>query len=320
MRKISFMVTLCALFAIVLIACASEAEPPAAATEPPAAATEPPAAATEPPVAATEPPATEAPAAVEHTDIPGNLPVYTGLHLYDHHINTTLGSIEGDRFYHAQLERPYNTDGVHFPALDITDVWYYDTDPMWFIAIISLVDKDANGALSGKYAIEVDLLGYDQDFGGYANWLFLVEAPSSTEWTTEGVQVWRDANDDVGGTDTIFPDTVGANGDGYEVLDDDDPDAAWVRLSSEHPNSLEIAFKKSLFGEGTKYMVAAWAGTEDLDPSLFDLNDRFTHEQAGALNHEYVDFYPIKEISEIDNTCRTAIGFDPTANVKGLCP
>lgn len=258
---------------------------------------------------------TEAPASVQHIDIPGDLPEYTGIHLYDHNKNTGIGSIEGDRFYWSKLERPYNNDNEYFPFLDITDVWFYDADPTWFFTVIAVTGPDANGILSGQYAVEVDL-----ELEGNGEWLFVANSPTTTDWTTDGVQVWRDSNSDVGGKVAVFPDAEGINGDGYDVLVSDDPDAAWMRLSTEYPNSLEIAFKKSLFGEKTKFMVGAWSGTDDLNPALFDLNDHFTHEQAGALNPEYSDFYPIDEITEIDNTCRLGIGFEPAKTVKRLCP
>lgn len=67
-------------------------------------------------------------------------------------------------------------------------------------------------------------------------------------------------------------------------------------------------------------MVNMWAGSENLDPGLFDHNDHFTHEQSGAAEKGLEFFYPIKEVSEIDNTCRMAIGFQPKGNETGLCP
>jgi hypothetical protein len=56
-----------------------------------------------------------------------------------------------------------------------------------------------------------------------------------------------------------------------------------------------------------------------LDPSLFDLNDHFTQDQAGSSLVEFEFYYPIKAIAEIDNTCRMAIGFKPTGNEPGSC-
>ena len=61
-----------------------------------------------------------------------------------------------------------------------------------------------------------------------------------------------------------------------------------------------------------------WAGSS-LDPAIFDINDHFTHEQAGAADRGFEIYYPIKGVSEIDNTCRIAIGFEPTGNEPGSC-
>lgn len=63
-----------------------------------------------------------------------------------------------------------------------------------------------------------------------------------------------------------------------------------------------------------------WAGGEDFAPALFDMNDAFTHEQAGTSLKELEYFYPVKELSELDNVCRMAIGFQPIGNEPGLCP
>lgn len=330
MRRISTLLSVILLSALVLMACAPKAEPsapPAPATQPPAA--EPPAAepaATEPPTAEAAAPEAnppEATASIQHTMIPGELPEYTGLHMGDHNTITGNGkrmSVIGDQFSKGKFERPYNTQDVYFPFLDITEVTFYDSDPTWLYAVIGVVGRDANDAFPGKYALEVDV-----DLTGKGTWLILVDSPSSSEWTTEQVQVWKDGNGDVGGVGEMVSEDGAKDGDGYETLvfdsgQGDDPDVAWVRLSPDDPNSFEIAVKTSLFGDDTKYLISAWAGTDDLDPALFDLNDHFTHEQAGAMNPEYTEFYPIKGLSELDNTCRLAIGFEATGKEKGSCP
>jgi len=324
MKKLTTLITLFAISSLVLMACAKPAEAPATAapaTEAPATAAPATEAPTEAPAteAPTEVPATEAPQSVAHTDVPGSLPDEPGKFMYDHHINTARGSIEGDRFSHNKFERPYNTDNVHFPYLDITEVRYFNGDPMWFFTVITLIGPDESGGFPGKYAIELDT-----ELLGFGSWFIMADSPASTEWSTDGVQVWNDANGDVGGVEPLYTDSAG-NGDGYETLvfdsgSGDDPDTAWARVSPDYPNSVEIAFKKSMLDK-VKFMIGAWAGTDDLDPAMFDLSDHYTHEQAGALNPEYTDFYPIKELTEIDNTCRQPIGFEPAETLKILlCP
>jgi hypothetical protein len=43
-----------------------------------------------------------------------------------------------------------------------------------------------------------------------------------------------------------------------------------------------------------------------------------THAQAGSPLADYT-VYPLKAMAEIDNTCRLAVGFDPTGLEPGLC-
>jgi hypothetical protein len=256
-----------------------------------------------------------------HTDVPGELPEYTGLHIFDYNTIDGLGklrSVTGDHFTEGMFERPYTVNDDYYPYLDIREVSYYDTDPTWMYVVVGMVDTDENNTLPGKYGLEIDV-----DLTGKGTWLILVDNLASTEWTTNGIQVWKDANGDVGGAKPMVTETGAESGDGYEtmVFDQgagDDPDLAWVRLSADDPKVFEIAFKKSMV-RTDKYLISAWAGTSQLDRTQFDINDHMTHEQAGAMNPEIADFFPIKGLSELDNTCRFEIGFDaPT--VKGACP
>lgn len=66
-------------------------------------------------------------------------------------------------------------------------------------------------------------------------------------------------------------------------------------------------------------MINMWTGHGNLDPAIFDFSDHFTHEQAGAADPGFPNFYPIKSVFELDNSCRMAVGFNPTGNEPGLC-
>jgi hypothetical protein len=312
---------------LVLAACGLPAQPSApqpAATEPPAAQPE----ATEPAAAesgATEPAAAEpqAGSTVQHTNVPGEPPATGGEHLGDQSTVSSLNpgrALVGDRFNVGRFERPYNanTMDVYFPYLDIVGATFHTDDATWLYVVFNLVGRDANNALPGKYAIELDLDQY-----GHGDFLILVDHPASTDWTTQGVQVFADANVDVGGQRAVLEDSVGAGSDGYEVtLFDqgvgDDPDLAWARLDPNDPNSFQIAFKQTLLGGEKTYTAGLWAATE-LDPALFDYNDHFTQEQAGAANPDIASFYPIKGLSEMDNSCRIGIGFNPSGAEPGIC-
>jgi hypothetical protein len=192
-------------------------------------------------------------------------------------------------------------------------------DDTWGYATITLSGNDANGKLPGKYGVELDL---NKD--GHGEWLILASSPSSTDWTTKGVQAWNDANGDVGGSAALAADKTLSTGDGYEKLVFDqgkgsNPDDAWVRLSADDPKTITIAFKLAMLGGAKSFALGGWAGANDsLNPALFDFNDHMTHAQAGSPLPTY-SVYPLKQLAEIDNTCRLAIGFAATSKVPGLC-
>jgi hypothetical protein len=289
---------------IVILACGA---PAADATEVP----------TTEPSGGTTPPPTELP--IQHQVIPVSLPADRSSHAGDFDSSTTAAkkaSAGGDRFTFGRFERPFNanTMDVYFPEIDIVDTLVFQ-DETWIYGKI-VVKGNANNSLSGQYAVELDL-----DLDGKGDWLVIAANPSSPEWKTDGVQVYQDANKDVGNASAMYTDS--STGDGFETLvfdqgNGDDPDSAWVRVSADAANTVEISIKRSVLGNPQKYLVNMWTGNL-LDPSLFDINDRYTHEQAGAADPGLEIFYPIKQVYEIDNSCRMAVGFQPTGQEPGLC-
>ncbi len=227
----------------------------------------------------------------------------------------------GDRFTFGRFERPFNADtmDVYFPDLDIQDTWLVD-DELWIYAGLVLKSTSDDGALRGKYGFEID-----SDVDGAGDWLVMVDRPAASEWSTSGLLVLFDANDDVGGLPKVNADSPQTAGDGYEsvLLDSDngdDPDLAWSKVVLEEPVTVQFAIKRSILESDEAYMVGMWAGTDDFDPALFDLNDHYSHEQAGAASPDFEYFYPIKALSELDNSCRIPVGFQPTGIEPGLCP
>ena len=109
----------------------------------------------------------------------------------------------GDIFVHGLYERPFNPDPMdkYFPYLDIVDMQGYKDDT-WGYASITLQKTDDNGALSGQYAVELDI-----DRNGRGEWLIRVSAPSSTDWSTHGVQAWTESNGDIGGVAVMTADS-----------------------------------------------------------------------------------------------------------------
>lgn len=273
-----------------------------------------------PPTATFIPTATPIP----HELIPGVLPTKRVNHAGDHDSSTTAHQNRapgGDRFTFGRYERPFNSEtmDVYFPYLDIIDTQYF-MDDTWIYAVITLVDNDENQALSGRYAIEID---EDKDGGG--EWLTMVEKPTSTDWSVVGVQVWFDTNDDVGGRSTVNADDRPPTGNGYETSlfdggQGDDHDLAWARISPQDSNTIHIALKRSILTYDKGFMIGSWAGSSVLEPQMFDLNDQFNHEQAGAALIELENFYPIKALYELDSACRVPMDFKPQNILPGTCP
>ncbi len=305
---------------ILLIAILSACNLPGSATEIPV--TLPP---TEP-IAVAEtatdaPPPTEPP--IQHTTIPVSLPENRSSHAGDYDSSVTANlkkSNGGDRFTFEQFERPFNADtmDVYYPNLDIIDTFVYQDDT-WLYGTIQVVDRSAASVSPYRFAMQLDT-----EADGKGEFLVIATNPASTDWTVEGVQVFQDANSDVGDLTAMFTDEDATTGDGFEKLifdqgKGDDPDVTWVRVSPQNENIVELAIKRSVLDNTFIYMVNMWTGHGNLDPATFDFSDHFTHEQAGAADPAYPVFYPIKSVHEIDNSCRMAVGFQPTGSEPGLC-
>lgn len=251
--------------------------------------------------------------------VPVSLPESMSGHAGDQVSSLDKAITGGDRFTFGQFERPFNSEkmDVYYPSLDIVDTIIYQDDA-WIYGILQLNSLEEAGSVAGKYALELDT---DRD--GRGDWLVLIINPASADWTVQGVQVYYDENDDVGNVSAMFTDEA-ADGNGFETLFFDqgigvDSESAWVRTSPANPNAIEISVKREALGIPQSFMVSMWAGTSLLDPSRFDLNDFYTHEQAGAANPGFELYYPIKAVAELDNSCRLAIGFQPSGAEPGLC-
>ena len=292
--------------------------PEAPATEPPA--TLPPTQLVTVQNTPTSSPPTEIP--IQHTTIPVSLPESRSGHAGDYDSSVTAAqkkSNGGDRFTFEQFERPFNanTMDVYFPELDIIDTFVYQDDA-WIYGTIRVVDRSAASSSPYRFAMQLDV-----QVDGKGDYLVIAENPSSTDWTVTGVQVYFDANSDVGDLTAMFTD-LDAQTDGFEtqLFDQgtgDDPDGAWVRISPDESNIIQFAVKRTLIGEPFLYMVNMWTGHATLDPTLFDYSDHYTHELAGAADPGFPTFYPIKAVYELDNSCRIAVGFQPQGNEPGLC-
>ena len=206
------------------------------------------------------------------------------------------------------IERPVNqTMDMYFPHLDIVR-FQMGKDENWIFAdLMTFRPEGSNSVLNGTYGLELD---FDIDSDG--DLLVLVTNPADSEpgeWTTVGVQVWEDTNDDVGGETPFLGEDLNP-GNGYEtqLFDQglgDDPDLAWARIAPDDPGTIDFAFKRSLVpgGEGTVPILWwTWASQAPLVPGDFDYNDTYDED----------------EIYQIGNSCRWI--FDgPPQPVPNIC-
>ena len=229
-------------------------------------------------------------------------------------------ALGGENFSVDLYERPFNanTMDTYFPDLDILRA-RVSHDSQWFFVDIKLAGQDPAGGLTGAYGLEIDL-----NVDGRGDVLLMAVNPGAI-WQTDGVRVWQDGNHDVGAVHPIQSDGP-VSGDGYEILLFNngvgvDADGAWARISPADPNSVQIAFKRSLIGDDGNFTWGAWAMSESmLNPAWFDYNDHFTIAEAGSSLSELTEFYPLKAFAVADNTCRWAVGFTPTGIEPGVCP
>jgi hypothetical protein len=224
----------------------------------------------------------------------------------------------GDSHKINLFERPFTQNVMDYiPDLDIL-TFRINTDSNWYYVFMELGSVDpATGTLTGEYAVELDI---DRD--GHGDYLIWTKPPFTTSWKTDGITVFTDTNNDTGGLSPNLSDAP-FNGNGYDstIVDSGqgaDPDLAWVRIDPRSPTTIQFAFKKSLAGNA--FMWGVWADMGIRDPKKFSYNDHFTEVEGGSPEKSEPQFYPIKAIYAVDNTCREAYGFNPTGDEPLLCP
>jgi len=226
----------------------------------------------------------------------------------------------GDEYLFNLYERPFNAKmmDIFFPDLDIRKA-ELGHETTWMMVTISLYGLDTTTqTLSAIYRLELDL-----DLDGRGDWLFEARPPFQTEWSVEGVRVWQDTDNDVGGASPCYADPPQIE-NSYDLLVFDqgyqnpDPDLAWARFRPGTPPAIQIAFKYALIERDNRFMWGVWADRGVDQPQCYDYHDHFTQEEAGSP-YRTSRYYPIQLIAEVDNTCRWTYGFDPTGNEPCLC-
>ena len=225
----------------------------------------------------------------------------------------------GENFAANLYERPFNanTMDIYYPDLDIK-LAKLDRSGTWVYVEIEMVNVNQNGGMNGNYGVELDL-----DLDGRGDWLILASQPKAT-WSTEGVRVWTDSNNDIGNDYPVYSDPP-QRGNGYDQLffdqgNNPDPDIAWARVSPQNPAIIQLAFKFSLIANDNSFMWGAWTDQGVFNPAFYDYNDHFTHDEAGSPLPGLQKYYPLKALFEVDNTCRESIGFVLAGDEPGACP
>jgi hypothetical protein len=205
-----------------------------------------------------------------------------------------------DAWPYNAIERPMNRDkNIYTAPVDI--IWQqFGRDQDWFfLRIATYNDPEQETLLNGTYAVEIDL-----DIDGRGDVMIKALAPSQnteTNWSVEGVEIWMDINDDVGGEIPVRRDaSLIINSNGYETLVFDqgmgeDPDLAWVRISPLDSSIIEFAFKPIVLDNDPIFLWWVWASLSEIQPDKMDYVDHFSEEM----------------IYQIDNTCRWIFGQAP---------
>lgn len=223
--------------------------------------------------------------------------------------------VSGDSYKANFFERPFTATAMDYlPDVDIIN-GYISSDEKFFYFTIELTGTNKeNGGMTASYGVELDT---DKDGrGNYSIWAL---NPAGTTWTINNVTVLKDNNHSVGGKDAYIADTSLFLGDGYETLiPNNGAEAAWVRVNLAQSTMVQIAVHRNLIGNPSEFLWGVWADNGPKNPNLFDYDDHFTYQDAGSpiSGNQY---YPLKQVPAIDNTCRRTYGFSVSYRIPNMC-
>jgi len=221
--------------------------------------------------------------------------------------------LSGDHFLESLYERPFTSlEMAYLPDVDIQSATAA-ADENFFYFTITLKSVDATaGKLTGSYGIEIDrgkrgrgdLLVWGRNFG--------------PNWSADSVAVYIDPDKDVGGLNPLIANEWHV-GDGYETSVAYDGDkVAYARLAPGDIQVVQLAVSRTLLGGADEFLWSAWADRGWQDPGRFEYND-FIGPGAAGSPIKYTDYYPVKDLYGLDNTCRRAYGFEPDYMIRGMC-
>lgn len=228
-----------------------------------------------------------------------------------------------DYWNREYLERPADSNGgTYVPALDILWSQVGKASPWVFLRtkVTSLADEPAGYQTGFEIDTNLDSRG---------NYLVLASEPKSTQWTTDGVQLWQDTNNDVGGAKSFVYDQNQSNGYETQLFNagvGNDPDLAWARVSPKDPTIIEFAVKASILGEAKTFAWWSWTGIQNLNPAQFEVVDRLQDTEAWNMDNSCSWIYGTKpEEGQVANLCAIVKPtptptLPPTVNEPTSCP
>jgi hypothetical protein len=256
----------------------------------------------------------KAPVEIQHNLIPGNPGSPEVTHDEIDTSNTAGQKLAlGDSFRLGTFERPFTTQTMdYFGENDLIEVKISKDNDFYYIVLEIYGPNKDSGILSATYGVE-----FDTDLDGRGDVLLYAKGGGSTEWTIEGVSVYADTNNDVGGSRPVLPDTN--DGDGYDqvlfsINDLNDPDGAWQKADGDE---VYLAVKRTLVG-GSRFFLRAWADSGLADPAKYDFNDAFSEEQAGSATKTNA-LYPVNQLNLMDSTCWIAYNYAASGKELGGC-
>ena len=241
----------------------------------------------------------------------------------------------GDVFGLGWYERPFDQNMGYMPFIDLQKILLNREDANWVYVQIHVTGNVSEGSGANPlYGVE-----WDTDLDNRGEFLLLTSIPGSTEWATQGVMVYSNSDNMLGGSNPVLVDKSPATNAGYdtEVFNSgkgNAPNLAWSRMSPSDPKVVELAIKSSfLGGPKGKFIWFPWtmAGAPDL--MKFEFNDKFTLSEAGSPVKKQAqlvhfngftalttpgDEYPLKGLWGLDNTPRYASGFTPMGQMPGM--
>ncbi|OUS28098.1 hypothetical protein A9Q98_08140 [Thalassotalea sp. 42_200_T64] len=119
-------------------------------------------------------------------------------------------------------------------------------------------------------------------------------------YITGGYESYEDANDDVGGPQTLLSDFGGSSGDGYETDVKQRKDRVWARIID---GNFQLAVKSNLLGDPELAFMRVWSRQSSSLPK----DKLYFHDQNQNNS---------SDISQIDNLC----GLPIHANCGGVGP